>query len=44
MTWNLTDLAELADAFYIGGTKLGALFGEALVILDDRTTTTSATW
>ncbi|MGI5971875.1 MAG: threonine aldolase family protein [Oscillospiraceae bacterium] len=25
-------LARLADAFYIGGTKLGALFGEALVI------------
>ncbi len=41
LTWpgndvELTDLAELADAFYIGGTKLGALFGEALVILDDR--------
>ena len=28
----LRDLARLADAFYIGGTKLGALFGEALVI------------
>lgn len=26
------DLARLADAFYIGGTKNGALFGEALVI------------
>ena len=28
----LRDFARLADAFYIGGTKLGALFGEALVI------------
>lgn len=26
------DLAELCDIFYIGGTKCGALFGEALVI------------
>ncbi len=25
-------LAEVADAFYIGGTKVGALFGEAMVI------------
>lgn len=29
----LSDLAQLTDAFYIGGTKLGALFGEALVLL-----------
>ena len=28
----LSDLAALCDAFYIGGTKCGALFGEALVI------------
>lgn len=28
----LQDIAELTDAFYIGGTKNGALFGEALVI------------
>ena len=28
----LGDLARLCDAFYIGGTKVGALFGEALVI------------
>lgn len=28
----LTDLATLVDAFYIGGTKNGALMGEALVI------------
>ncbi len=29
---NLKELASLCDAFYIGGTKNGALFGEALVI------------
>lgn len=28
----LADLARLCDAFYIGGTKVGALFGEALVL------------
>jgi threonine aldolase len=28
----LPDIAKLCDAFYIGGTKVGALFGEALVI------------
>lgn len=28
----LENLAELADAFYIGGTKCGAYFGEAIVI------------
>ncbi|MBR2047908.1 MAG: aminotransferase class I/II-fold pyridoxal phosphate-dependent enzyme [Oscillospiraceae bacterium] len=28
----MADLAALCDAFYIGGTKVGALFGEALVI------------
>ncbi|MBQ2758299.1 MAG: low specificity L-threonine aldolase [Clostridia bacterium] len=28
-------LSELADVFYIGGTKVGALFGEALVIVND---------
>jgi len=28
----LADLAKLADVFYIGGTKCGALFGEACVI------------
>ena len=27
----LPDLARLCDAFYIGGTKCGALFGEAVV-------------
>lgn len=28
----LSDIARLVDVFYIGGTKNGALFGEALVI------------
>lgn len=28
----LPDLAEYCDVFYIGGTKVGALFGEAVVI------------
>lgn len=28
----LTDIAALCDAFYIGGTKVGALLGEALLI------------
>ena len=31
----LADIAKLTDVFYIGGTKNGALFGEALVILND---------
>ncbi|MEL4861235.1 beta-eliminating lyase-related protein [Pseudoflavonifractor phocaeensis] len=30
----LADIAALTDAFYIGGTKNGAMMGEALVILD----------
>lgn len=30
----LADLARLTDAFYIGGTKCGALFGEALVLVN----------
>ena len=30
----LPDLARLTDVFYIGGTKCGALFGEAVVIPD----------
>lgn len=29
-------LAELCDVFYIGGTKVGALFGEALVIVNEE--------
>ena len=28
----LVDIARLCDVFYIGGTKVGALFGEAVVI------------
>lgn len=31
----LPQLAALADIFYIGGTKVGALFGEAVVITSD---------
>ena len=34
-TPGLPDLARLCDVFYIGGTKHGALFGEAVVILND---------
>lgn len=33
---SVKELARLCDAFYIGGTKNGALFGEALVLMDDR--------
>lgn len=32
----IKDIAKLCDAFYIGGTKNGALFGEALVILNSE--------
>ena len=32
----LADLASLCDAFYIGGTKLGALLGEAVVIPNEK--------
>lgn len=32
----LTDMANYSDAFYIGGTKNGALLGEALVIVNDH--------
>ena len=31
----ITDLPKLVDAFYIGGTKVGALFGDALIIIND---------
>ncbi len=34
-TPTLPDLARLCDVFYIGGTKHGALFGEAVVIIND---------
>lgn len=33
---SIKELAGLCDAFYIGGTKNGALFGEALVILNSE--------
>lgn len=32
----LPDMAQLTDAFYIGGTKNGAMFGEALAIIRDE--------
>lgn len=32
----LKDLARVADVFYIGGTKMGALFGEALVCTNPK--------
>lgn len=35
---SLQDIASLCDIFYIGGTKCGALFGEALVIPDQKLT------
>ena len=35
----LEDIANLTDAFYIGGTKNGALMGEALVILNEKLNT-----
>lgn len=31
-TVTLQDLARLCDVFYIGGTKVGAMFGEAVVV------------
>ena len=31
----LSDIASLADVFYLGGTKQGALFGEAVVIVNE---------
>ena len=34
-TPTLKDLSNYSDAFYIGGTKMGALFGECLVIVND---------
>lgn len=33
---DLPTIARLCDAFYIGGTKVGVLFGEALVICNER--------
>lgn len=31
----IKDIAQLVDAFYIGGTKNGALLGEAMIIFND---------
>lgn len=36
LTWE--DIAAYTDAFYIGGTKVGALFGEAVVMTDPALT------
>ena len=33
---NINDIAKLCDVFYIGGTKNGALFGEAVVFPDSN--------
>ena len=35
-TATLQDMADLCDAFYIGGTKNGLLFGEALVLVNEK--------
>ncbi|TKH46511.1 low specificity L-threonine aldolase [Paenibacillus terrae] len=32
---SLADIAKMCDVFYIGGTKIGALMGEAVVIIND---------
>ena len=32
----LADMAAICDIFYIGGTKVGAMFGEAVVIVNDK--------
>lgn len=34
--FTLGDIARLADVFYIGGTKVGALFGEAVVVTNNN--------
>lgn len=34
--FTLADIARLCDVFYIGGTKVGALFGEAVVFKDEE--------
>lgn len=33
---DISDIAQNCDAFYIGGTKVGALFGEAVVITNEK--------
>lgn len=32
----ISDIADLVDAFYIGGTKNGLLIGEAVVVLNEK--------
>ncbi len=34
--YTIKDIAQLVDAFYIGGTKNGALLGEAVIILNEE--------
>lgn len=34
--FTLRDIARLADVFYVGGTKCGTLFGEALVVTNRK--------
>lgn len=34
--YDLKDLTKLCDIFYLGGTKAGLLFGEALVVVNDE--------
>ena len=34
--FTLRDVARIADVFYIGGTKVGALFGEAVVVTNPK--------
>lgn len=35
-TLTLADITTLTDVFYIGGTKVGALFGEAVIIVKEE--------
>lgn len=34
--FSLSDMARLCDVFYIGGTKVGTLFGEAVVVTNEN--------
>ena len=34
--FDIKDLPRLCDVFYLGGTKIGMLFGEAIVIVNDK--------
>ena len=34
--FDIKDLPRLADIFYLGGTKIGMLFGEAIIIVNDK--------